>query len=314
MKKKNNASIGLALEALTKTAESIDEKRDGVSALLSVRRTARRSLIQAYVKDSLPDLGEHTLSLLEKDFAGFMSKELKRYCAQAYVFFGFFKTNKYSNILTGMRAKFAQYLESSPQAPADLQELTDAVKELTERQKTLDSRHNEVMGMVQLLTRALKGEVTFPKEVQEHINQIASKSTNPAPSAPSKHASQPSTRYSSSSTSYHSSSTSHRYHDADLVYVYDDDSDLWFNYFTGIPTSLRTMMLDSMIQQPTAAPSYRYDAPTDYQAPPSQQDSYDARSDTCVDTGGGNQARVDFAYYNPASSSIATDDRLGAFS
>ena len=289
----NQPNLNGAITAISTALESMEKRQAEISTHLMTTKQRRREKLDERIAAHLPDITDETMKTLKQVAPSFASDikvtdAFKQYRKQFWIF----KPSGYDAALTLLQTQLRRYCEQSGVVNDEDQE----IMKMESQKLTLAKQQTEALEMLRLLEKTKGTNAPLPPDAVTSINSLAQKGRGMGSASQTKQAAVHNNFYSGSSQSTYQSST-------------DSDSDLWLWMMTDIPTSFRTLMLNSF----------------------AHHDSNNHHLTTSVAPGGGDYAGAgasgDFTNtYAPVSrqveptgnytevSNISTDDSLGVFS
>lgn len=279
----------LALRALRDNLEGV--ARNMGNEVTRRERDYKAALAEAATQ-ALPDLTGKVRKQLEQAHPRFFQDtELNLVFMQHKKVLGLFKPAGYADALAALQFQLARYLESTD----TFQELALRIRKLQKARNQTVKRLNDIVSLYDKVADAHRAQAELSQDDYERLTQLLR-------SVPEARKGEP---YGNSRSLVRSSKPIVRQANVDVEsFDYDDDTDLLLWLAADIPTSLRTLALDTL-QGHHSAPAL---------APLPFAESHSVPRDTCPPESRAERAEAYCAPVDDSRPAIATDDSLGYFS
>lgn len=277
------------LQALAALQANLEGVVQDLGAQLVQRERDYKAALADAASQTLPDLTGKVLAQLERGHPRFIQDVETRSAFMHYKkILGLFKPAGYADALAALQSQMARYLES-----------TDAFRERAAQIRKLQNVRNQTAKRLSDI-RALHGKAQTAHGTQVELSpENRAQVTRLLSSAPKARAGQP---Y-GASRSFVRNRPVVRAEGIEPI-GYDDDTDLLLWLAADIPTSLRTLALDTL--------HGHHSAPALAPLPFAESDS--APRDACPPESRAERAEAYCAPVDDSRPAIATDDSLGYFS
>jgi hypothetical protein len=304
-----HADIDGAIAALSHAVASMEERHRELEQQLADFRAERTAKLDDEVSQLLPSISTSVLESLEQVEQTFVDETVRQSFAEhSSLLDHVLHRGAYGAALTLLQTRLKRHLERRGLVAA----IDREIAVLESQRAVLGTQVTEALATLKLFQRAQRSKAPIPKEVIRGVNSIADRgrALRKAGSAPA--AREPAWSRGSSDSSPSS------------------DSDLWLWMMTDVPTSFRTLMLESFAYhhsdsglRPGGGEFSGAGAQGDWSDTPSVSQDASAQSserndDNAAAAGlvgafesGGSQA---MSPPGDTSQPIATDDSLGRFS
>jgi hypothetical protein len=223
----NNKDLDEAVSALSRAAEAIERRIDATDETIKDVTRQRKTYLTETVERLLPAVSGSVLKLLREEVPAFVTSAVKEGFADNEKIFGLFAGKAYRQKLALLQTRLASYLDQAKYG--QLRAMDVDLSQLAAQKTSLNKQSSETRELLKLMQQARKSTAPIPVQLREQITQI-NKTVRaghvPAHKRPSAHVSS----FSSSSSNYATGRTS--------------DDDLLLYMVTGIPTSMRTLLID----------------------------------------------------------------------
>jgi len=299
----SSADLDATIDALAKTLYSQQNHLASLDKKLETAQAERQDVVWTHVAQALPDLSRASEEKVQLAFPAFLDSEVLATFRANKKILGIFKPRGYDNALSALRTRLAFFIDKSRMAP--LPRIDEGIKALTDERNDTAARQRDTQAILHLLQQTQSTRKPLPPEAQAEVQQLALLAKKPDVSRP----------HGTGSSSYH--------------------PDPWLHFMAAIPIHLRTLAFGAMNQhyqqQSHVVGSKRLYA--------SNNGGFNntggvfigdagARTDGGVDFGGSTTDAddgIDFGtpdrkqgsdidFGDDSGRSVATDDRLGAYS
>lgn len=278
----NTADITGAITTLSNTLASMERRLADFTTQISAAKQRRREQLNRLVTTLLPDISNQTMARLKQEVPLFAvdHKILVTFEQNRKILWAF-KPSGYDAALALLQAQLKLYLEQQGVVSTEDQ----SIQQLESDKAATASQQSEALEILQLMEKALHSAAFLPPEAIHGINTLAQRGRNLTGTDLNR-----------------ASSKGGQFANGTVPSSSESDMDLWLWMVADIPTSFRTLILDSL--------SHHHDS----------NSSHLSATRLVPENGefGGAGASSEFAPLNtsPAAQSlqIATDDRLGLFS
>lgn len=235
----NSEKLIEAITELCKAVGYIDDRISLHERDLQTLKKQRKDYISEKVTFLLPELSLRVLETLRSQenrflFSGFINQTILNAFMNPGKIFCFFRGKQYRDNLYLVQVQLASYLDKTKYG--NLTEIDGSIEKSTKACNELNEKRVQTLETISLLQSAEKANVTLPPEVSSHVERIVTeKQTRESRRAENK---KPDERVNSNTKQYAHNNYS----------VGDDYFDLWFYAITDVPTSFRTLMLDTLHQ------------------------------------------------------------------
>ena len=293
-----------AIAAMATVVASLESRIAQLNEQINEEKIKRAQFLHTEVSRLLPDFSSKTFNLLRSRLKAFVDDVVIRAFGDNRKILFLFKPSGYDNALSAIQTRLAHYLDTLRVKP--LPQIDEAITRLAAQMAELDARYLSTVDIIRMLKRADEKKIAMPNDVTDYLDTIAQRSRKPAFATTHTHW-----------THTGSSSSSQHYQQHDTVAsnnTVNTDSDLWMYYFSGIPTSFRTVVADRLIENNEGAFVSAMDGSaaqngTAWQGQGSSEIDFGDAANV-AESG----ADIDFDDDANSRAAIATDDRLGAFS
>lgn len=282
----NTADLAGAIEALSSALESMERRQGDLATQVSAAKQRRRERLDQLVATLLPDISVLTMERLMQEATSFaVDRKVMDTFEQNLKILWLFKPHGYDAALTLLQAQLKLYLERQGVVREEDQDIT----QLESEKATLATQQSEALEMLWLMEKVHRTNTTLPPETVSSINSLAQRGRNlngarqisrPLVGTSRFAGSQPSTVQASS----------------------ESNMDLWLWMMTDIPTSFRTLMLNSF--------SHHHDSNSSPLAP----NTITAGNGELGGAGASGEFTQMDGQTMEQNTAIATDDSLGMFS
>lgn len=207
------------IAGLTKVVESMEGRIAQIDNRIAGARQQRTARLDQLIASLLPSITRRTLDRLKREEPRFVDRKIETAFAENGKILGIFRTATYDAALALMQTQLKRHLESKGLVESEDQQIMQLEAERTK----LAVQQAEAMDMLKLIERAHRLAAPLPQAAIAGINTMAQRGRSLA---------QPSARDSRKSAPPNPDRVS--------------DADLWLWMTTDIPTSFRTLMLDTL--------------------------------------------------------------------
>lgn len=208
-----------AIAGLTSVLGSMEHRIARIDDRIADTRRERTNRLDHQVASLLPGISRKAFDHLRREVPHFIDRKITDAFTQNGKLLGIFRTAKYDATLALMRTQLKKYLENKNFVAAD----DNLIMQLEAERAKLAAQQTEAIGVLKLVERAHRGAAPLPQEAVAGINTIAKRGRSFA--QPAEHDRRAPAR------SDHTS---------------ESNSDLWLWMMTDIPSSFRTLMLDTL--------------------------------------------------------------------
>lgn len=299
-----------ATAALSQALKSMQTRLDQLTAEHDPLAATRKKYLERTVQALLPAVSPRVEANLRKSVPAYVTRDVSLMFASNRKILGLFPTSHYHQALSLLQTRLAAHLDQHKYG--EIAAIDNDIAGLSSEMTALRSQILKTMDLITVLQQAASLRAPLAPDAAEQVARLAQARRVGLNGMDTRASARRSiatvkTRSGAASGASHaiSSSSSHSY-------PADDNADLWFYFMTDIPTSLRTLVINAVIEQREAdsapvatAPTFDTGAPGGWDvAPPPAADN---SSQVCT----ADSAMSDMA---AAVSGIATDDSLGHFS
>jgi hypothetical protein len=299
----STADLGATIDALAKTLYSQQNHLAFLDKKLETAQAERQDFVWTHVAQVLPDLSRASEEKVQLAFPRFLDSEVLETFRANKKTLGIFKPSGYDNALSALRTRLAFFIDNSRMAP--LPRMDEGINALTEERNDTAARQRDTQAILHLLQQAQSGRKPLPPEAQAEVQQLALLAQKTDAARP----------HGAGSSSYH--------------------PDPWLHFMAASPIHLRTLAFGAMNQH-YRQQSYVVNSTRRYA---SNSDGFNnaggvfvgdagARSDSGIDFGdpatdaddgidfgtSNRKQGSDIDFGDDNGKSVATDDRLGAYS
>jgi hypothetical protein len=283
----NQTDTGGAIDAISNALVSMEARQTAITGLLAEAKRQRREVFDAQVKHLLPDLSGATQVRLNKELPGFgMDPKVRQAFDKNKKTLGLFKPTGYDQSLAVLQMQLIKFLEGA----GVVAEIDQESQKFESEKNTLSAQQSQALEMLGLLEKAHRLDVPLPATAVASINVIAQKGRDARIMGAGVNNRPPPLPVSRALGSSPASTSS-------------DDGDLWLWMMTDIPTSFRTLMLETFTHHDSSPASGLTSGGGDFSGAGASQSFGDLNTQIPDDQPTASGAQP-----------IATDDRLGAFS
>lgn len=298
MTQNNKPDFDSAQAALSRALESIQHRIESIDGEIAKLNQQRKAYLSSTVETLLPKISRKTLRSLQDVIPAFLTRDVLAVFERNWTVLGF-HSETYDRDYEMLQTRLASYLDQRQfgKLKAMDEENVGKMASLLADKGALNHQAEKAIDLLDLMQKAKKGNVKIPLEAAAQLRNIASvgrASAAPTGGAPRLVAPVGTTGATTTTrlTSTSSSST--------------DDADLWFYFMTDIPTSFRTLMIESITEDRVREQVAERAASIDTG---SSGSGWDSSCDTSA------QPNTDAAALAAAEcTAISTDDGLGFFS
>lgn len=208
-----------AIAGLTNVLESMEHRIAQIDNKLTDAKRERINHLDRHVSSLLPGISRKSFDRLKREEPRFVDRKVTAAFAQNGKLLGIFRTAKYDAALTLLRTQLKKYLESKGLVATE----DSMIMQLEAERTKLTAQQAEAMEMLKLVERAHRLAASLPRAAATGINTMAQRGRSVIQS-PGRD----------------------RKASAHLDNAPDSNSDLWLWIMTDIPTSFRTLMLDTL--------------------------------------------------------------------
>jgi hypothetical protein len=321
-----------AANALSLTTASLEKRIARLDEELRALKTERKAGIDTLVAQLLPNLRRSTFDALVAAAPRFVDAEVHYLMHRRWYTLFFFKRKGYDQTLTTLctRMAFAAGKGLLPQIEDRVADWNKSIDTLQAERAELAVRQRDVLVSLDLLRAAAGNTIRLPEQARKDVKIIVQKARAARSAA---QASQGGAQGYNRSPYENATYQSHVIDSRDAQVVYVDNVDTWSNFANEVPQSLSIVAFEAMRQSHQANPmndsgsiasggnNSDNDSGIDFADPPTRASAMSAASD--IDFGDAPSSRasasggdIDFGDdpESRAGATIATDDRLGAFS
>lgn len=282
----NTADLAGAVAALSSALESMELRQTHLATQVSTAKQRRRERLDQRVTTLLPDISGATMLRLKQEAPAFAAehKVIAAFERNRKILW-LFKPTGYAEALALLQAQLKLNLERQGLVSDDDQ----AIQRMESEKATLATQQSEALEMLRMMEKAHRTDAPLPAAAVSCINNLAQRGRNLG------NARRPSASISGSRFAGTQSGAANVSSESNM--------DLWLWMMTDIPTSFRTLLLNSFSHHHDSTRSHLSAAP-----------SLPANNDP-ISTLPNNPVSGDtLSALLPDPEPIATDDRLGAFS
>lgn len=308
------ADLALTVESLSKSVAALESHASSLSDSILALQFKRNEIVRVAVESALPAINGKVLESLRASYPRFVDGPVEEAFRRNKPRFGLFKPKYYDQALDQIKVRLSHFLGSSSVLP-EIERVDTEIFNLSEQQQDIQGRAASVLSVLRMLTDAqVKGSV-LPEETKREVREMARRARDTqATGRQRRFAAFPSAPVSSQ-------------REVHVIHDTQSDDDLWLYYLTDIPTSMRTLILDSMHDhRRRESDVYTSPAPAMDVMPiavPTEDNGFMSSPTSFDDVAPGSHTDIGGDYAGAVaaeavvlsqSESIATDDSLGAFS
>jgi hypothetical protein len=283
----NTVDLSGAITALSIALKSMERRQVDLATQISAAKQLRREKLDQLIASLLPDISSTTMDRLKREVPSFAEDhKVMTTFEQTRKILWLFKPSGYDESLALLQAQLKLHLDRK----AFVSDENQVIQHLESEKSVLGTQQLEALEMLRLLEKSHRTNTQLPPEAVSSINSLALRGRNLG----SVQFNRP--PVGSSRLDGSQSNTVQTFPESDM--------DLWLYVMTDIPTSFRTLMLNSFSDHHDSTSSH------------SQATTFVSGNGDFGSAGDSN----DFVPLDPPvlaqddSVSIATDDRLGTFS
>lgn len=305
MTQSNKPEFEGAQAALSRALESLQRRIENVDHEMVDMKQRRKRYLDDLVETLLPDISGKTLRSLRDVIPAFLTREVLAAFQDSGKVLGLFRGEQYQNKLSMLQTRLASFLDQKQFGKLKQMDEENAPRlaALIADKGALNDQAQKAMELIDLMQKAKKANIALPAEAKAQIRQFASVGrSGSSPTGGTPRTGAPVGAPVTTSASLVSSSSSS-----------NDDSDLWFYFMTDIPTSFRTLMIESITEDRAEARAEQaaQNASVDTGGGP----TWDSTGDVCAPSDSSSQQDQNAAAFAAAECAvISTDDSLGRFS
>jgi hypothetical protein len=221
------SSVNAALAVLATAVTKLGDRLTTLEVRLDKAREDRMTYLSKTTEAFLPKFSATVMANLQRHLAPFVTESVEQAFADNGPRWLFFSPRGADNALVMLQVQLSAYLDQN--RFGDLPGMDARIGQLLEGIKLVTERRRETQDLLDTLKKALAANIALESALVSKLDGIVRR-TQAHGSA-------------SRSPAQSSRSSFHRREVAD-----DGDFDLWFDLITGIPTSMRTILLNVIFE------------------------------------------------------------------
>lgn len=291
----NKPDFDNAQAALSRALESIQHRIESIDDEIVKLNQQRKAYLNSTVEALLPKISGKTLRSLQDVIPTFLTRDVLAVFERNWTVLGL-HSGTYDRDYEMLQTRLAAYLDQRQfgKLKAMDEESAGKMASLIADKGALNHQAEKAIDLLDLMQKAKKANIKIPLAAAAQIRNIASvgRASVASPGGTPRPFAPVGASTSARLTSTSSSST--------------DDSDLWFYFMTDIPTSFRTLMIESITEDRVREQKAEQAASIDTG---SSGSGWDSSCDTSA------PPNTDAAAFAAAEcTAISIDDSLGLFS
>ena len=298
MPQNNKPDFDNAQAALSRALESIQHRIESIDDEIAKLNQQRKAYLNSTVEALLPKISGKTLRSLQDVIPAFLTRDVLAVFERNWTVLGF-HSETYNRDYEMLQTRLAGYLDQRQFGKLKAMDEENAGKmaSLIADKGALNQQAEKAIDLLDVMQKAKKANIKIPLAAAAQIRNIAS--VGRASAAPTGGAPRPVAQVGASGATTSSRLTS-------TASSSTDDSDLWFYFMTDIPTSFRTLMIESITEDRVREQVAERAASIDTG---SSGSGWESSCDTPA------PPNTDAAAFAAAEcTAISTDDSLGLFS